>query len=278
VDWRDARVVFQDIDGCLNTRSGPLPDGTGQVATVEQERMLGAIGRAIDESSVAEVVLNTGRGLDCMDFVVAGLASRKVRYLLAEHGAVAFDVRRARPIDLHGIARQSGPPERAARYAQLGPIRDAIDWYRSEGESQLSVFFGQPLPALPKSANLTMMIPPGVPSSDVVRQLARSLAAVEAVDSSAFVYHASALYVDVMSEVSKGDGALLLLDALGEHPSGALAMGDGENDLSMFEVLASGFCPANSAAKLKRLCRQKAGVVSELDFGEAALEFYRGLG
>jgi hydroxymethylpyrimidine pyrophosphatase-like HAD family hydrolase len=82
----------------------------------------------------------------------------------------------------------------------------------------------------------------------------------------------------VVGQVDKGDGALLLLNELGIHRSEALAMGDGENDIPMFEVLNSGFCPANSALALKRLCEQKGGVVSSLPCSEAALDFYRGLG
>ena len=90
--WREPQVVFQDIDGCLNTPSGPLPDGAGQVPDAEQAAMLKEIGRAIDDSTVSEVVLNTGRGLRAMDFV-KGLASRKVRYLLAELSSAPFAMR-----------------------------------------------------------------------------------------------------------------------------------------------------------------------------------------
>jgi hydroxymethylpyrimidine pyrophosphatase-like HAD family hydrolase len=277
LDWRDARVVFQDVDGCLNTSDGPLPDGPGQSPNAEQARMLREIGRAIDDSSVSEVVLNTGRGLSAVDFVVDGLASAKVRYLLVEHGAVAFDIVQHEPVDLRGIAERCGPPDRAARYAQLEPIRDAIEWYNEAGESLLSAAFGRPLPALPKTANLTLMIPDGLRPPDVIDAIERALEDNADVNSSDFVYHFSDLYVDVVSEVSKGDGALLLLEELDTGAEQALAMGDGTNDISMFEVLGSGFCPANSAAELKRVCQQRAGVVSSLRFGEAALELYREL-
>jgi len=277
VGWRDARVVFQDIDGCLNAPGGPLPDGPGQSASDEQARMLREIGRAIDDSGVSEVVLNTGRGLSAMDFVVAELASRKVRYLLAEHGAVAFDVKRQQPVDLRAIADRGGSAERADRYAQLDPIRDAIDWYREAGESEISALFGCPLPALPKVANLTLRIPDGVRAADVLAALERALAARSEIDSSSFVGHSSNYYVDIIGRVSKGDGALLLLEELGIACEQALAMGDGVNDISMFEVLGSGFCPANAADELKRVCRRRAGVVSSLRCGEAVLELYCGL-
>jgi hydroxymethylpyrimidine pyrophosphatase-like HAD family hydrolase len=277
VDWRDARVVFQDVDGCLNPLSGPLPDGPGQSPDAEQARLLDQIGRAIDASTVSDVVLNTGRGLTAMDFIVDSLASTKVRYLLAEHGAVAFDVAGETPIDMRELANRTGPPDRASRYAQLGPIRDAISWYNRAGESQLSALFGHALPALPKTANLTLIVPAGVPPRDLIAAIERALKANDDIDSEDFVYHSSDLYVDVISEVSKGDGALLLLEELHAAPEQALAMGDGRNDISMFEVLGSGFCPANAAPELKRLCESRAGVVSSLSCGEAALEFYRTL-
>ena len=89
--------------------------------------------------------------------------------------------------------------------------------------------------------------------------------------------HLGDLYVDVISDVSKGDGAVLLLHELDIAPEHALPMGDGMNDVSMFEVLGAGFCPANSAQGLKRVCESRSGVVSSLRCGEAALEFYRAL-
>lgn len=275
--WRDARVVFQDIDGCLDMAGKPLPDGAGQSPSAEQARMLREIGRAIDASSVSEVVLNTGRGLAAMDFVVAELASQKVRYLLAEHGAVAFDVATESTIPLDAIARRSGPPERAARYAQLEPIRSAIDWYNAHGEEQLSALFELALPALPKAANLTLMIPQGVRPKAVLSALEAAIATQGAIDSSEFVYHSSDLYVDVLGTVDKGDGALLLLEELGCDPSLAIAMGDGTNDIAMFEVLGSGYCPANAANELKQVCQSRAGVISSRHHGEAALELYRAL-
>ena len=278
MNWRDARVVFQDIDGCLNTPGSPLPDGPGRSPNALQARMLREIGRAIDASCVSDVVLNTGRGLSAMDFIVDGLASRKLRYLLAEHGSVAFDVRRQETIDLREIALRCGSPARAERYEQLGPIRDAISWYNEEGESHISALFERSLPALPKAGNLTLMIPDGIESTEVVAALERALTDQDGIDSRKFVYHESDLYVDVISEVSKGDGALLLLEELGALPEQALAMGDGHNDISMFEVLGSGFCPANAAPELKRVCRSRAGVVSLRSCGEAALEFYDKLG
>jgi hydroxymethylpyrimidine pyrophosphatase-like HAD family hydrolase len=277
VTWRSTRVVFQDIDGCLNTPGVAFPDGAGGIASPEQARLLGEIGRAMDASRVTDVVLNTGRGLAAMDFIVDGLASQKVRYLLAEHGAVAFDVTSGCPIDLHAIALRTGHPERTARYAQLVPIRSAIAWYDAIGEAQLSALFGCPLPALPKTANLTLMIPPGIRSSDVAGALARAIESSDEVDSEDFIYHSSSLYVDVLGQVSKGDGAILLLDELGIPPSQAMAMGDGTNDISMFEVLGFGYCPTNAADELKGLCEQRAGVVSARHSGEAARELYREL-
>ena len=216
--------------------------------------------------------------MNAMDFIVAGIESRKLRYLLAEHGAVAFDIAKQELIDLREIANRCGPPERAARYAQLGPIRDAISWYNEEGESQISALFEHPLPALPKTANLTLRIPDGIPPREVIAAIERALIANDQVDSEGFVYHFGEFYVDVVSEVSKGDGALLLLEELGASPRKALAVGDGDNDISMFQVLGSCFCPANAAAELKRVCRRRSGVLSSLHCGEATLEFYLELG
>jgi hypothetical protein len=165
--WRDVQLVFQDADGCLNPPQSYLPDGVGQTASREQARMLREIGRAMDDSCVSQVVLNTGRGSACVDFVIEELRSSKIRYLLAEHGAIAIDTADGTHIDLPAIARRDGPPERAAGYTQLDPIRDVIAWYTETGEAKLSKIFGCPLPALPKFANLTLMIPNGLHGAEV---------------------------------------------------------------------------------------------------------------
>ena len=105
---RDVKVVFQDLDGCINT-----PDGTDLVSeeagglTREQERLLGEIGRAIDASAVEQVVLNTGRTHSAVGYVADAIGSRKIRYWLTEHAAHGYDA-----TFLMALAIERGGPKR----------------------------------------------------------------------------------------------------------------------------------------------------------------------
>ena len=42
----------------------------------------------------------------------------------------------------------------------------------------------------------------------------------------------------------------------------------------MFEALERGFCPANAAPELQRVCRSKGGTVSTQTYAAATLELY----
>lgn len=273
--FRDVKVVFQDVDGCLNTPdASDLSSGPEGGLTTAQQRLLAEIGRAIDASSVLHVVLNTGRSLAAVQYIADAIGSHKVRYLLTEHAAHGFDAHESTVLDLAQLAESWGLRECAARYAGLRQMRSVIDWYQSRGQQLLSEKLGVALPALPKGANLTLAVPEGMPPADLIEALETLLSATEQVESEGLVYHHNPYYVDVISQVGKGDGALVLLQVLGVSKREALAVGDGGNDASMFEALERGFCPANAAPELQRLCRSKGGAVSEHTYGAAMLELY----
>ena len=275
---RGVRVVFQDIDGCMNTPdAADLSPGPEGGLSAQQAELLGEIVRAIDASPVDAVVLNTGRTRAAVGYIADALASEKTRYWLTEHGAYGYDVATGEALDLPAICEAAGLSELADRYGSLSRIASVIDWYDRIGGRRLEDRLGLPLPALRKAANLTLGVPESLTSAELIRALEEVLAESPEVDSQGLVYHHNEYYVDVVSQVGKGDGALLMLDLLGIAKSEALAAGDGLNDLSMFEVLERGFCPANAAPALKQLCRDKGGVVSDHAYGAGTIDLYRRL-
>lgn len=275
---RGVRVVFQDIDGCMNTPdAADLSSGPEGGLTAQQAELLAEIGRAIDASPLDAVVLNTGRTHDAVGYIAEALASEKTRYWLTEHGAYGYDVGRDRALDLPAICEAAGRSDLAHRYGSLSRIASVIDWYDQVGVRKLEERLGLHLPALRKAANLTVGVPESMTSVDLIRAIEAVLVEAPDVDSEGLVYHHNDYYVDVVSQVGKGDGALLVLGLLGVGEGEALAAGDGLNDLSMFEVLGRGFCPANAASELKALCREKGGVVSEHAYGAGTIDLYRRL-
>lgn len=276
--FRDVKVVFQDLDGCINTPDGSdLSSAAEGGLTREQARLLGEIGRAIDASPVEQVVLNTGRTLSAVGYIADAIGSDKIRYWLTEHAAHGFDAFESRELDLPELARRAGLHDRAERYAGLARIAAVIDWYHEHGHQRLSERLGVPLPALRKAANLTVAVPDGVPGAELIGALEQLLEETPEIDSEGLLYHHNPYYVDVLCQVGKGDGALLMLGHLGISKVHALAAGDGLNDVSMFEVLDRGFCPANADLQLQQVCRSKGGVVSTECFGAATIALYRSL-
>jgi hydroxymethylpyrimidine pyrophosphatase-like HAD family hydrolase len=270
------KVVFQDVDGCMNTPDATdLSSGPEGGLTEQQAELLGEIGRAIDASPVEAVVLNTGRTHSAVGYIADALASRKTRYWLTEHGAYGYDSQTGEWLDLPALCEAAGRFELAERYASLSRIAALVDWYQRHGVPRLEERFGVRLPALPKAANLTVGVPEQLPPAQLIAAIEDLLVESPDVDERGLVYHYNDYYVDVVSQVGKGDGALLLLDLLGVAVEDALAAGDGLNDQSMFEVLARGFCPANAAPPLKDLCREKGGVVSDHAYGAGTLDLYR---
>ena len=270
--------MFQDIDGCLNTPdAADLSSGPEGGLTAQQGELLAEIGRAIDASPVESVVLNTGRTHSAVGYIADALGSEKTRYWITEHGAYGYDSVARESLDLPALCASLGHAEIARRYATIARIAEVIDWYNQHGVRQLAERLGAELPALPKAANLTVAVPAGLTSAELIGAIEELLVGAPGVDSDCLVYHHNDFYVDVLTEVGKGDAALLVLDWLGVANADSLAAGDGLNDLSMFEALERGFCPANAAAEVKQLCRRKGGVVSEHAYGAATLDLYRRL-
>ena len=62
VQWADTKIIFQDIDGCLNPDDGEhfsvIP---GERLSLRQASMLGAINEAVEASPIEHFVLNSGR-------------------------------------------------------------------------------------------------------------------------------------------------------------------------------------------------------------------------
>jgi hypothetical protein len=210
-------------------------------------------------------------------YIADAMDTRKIRYMLTEHAAYGFDSHEENPLDLARLAQRFGMHQLAARYQGLEQIAGAIRWYSEVGERLLSERFDVPLPALPKAANLTLAVPEGISSLELIEGLRERVMSASELDSQGLIYHQNPYYVDVTCGVGKGDGALVMLEILGMENGDALAVGDGLNDLSMFQALERGFCPANAASDLKRACLEKGGTISARSYGAATLEFYRSL-
>lgn len=273
------RILFQDVDGCLNPADGEHlsadPDGA---LSAQQIEMLSAINAAIDASSLEHWVINTGRYWPIFQTIASYLPTPKLRYFLFEHACVLYDRKLDTNLDLHSIARNCQLPDLAARYANLDTMQRLLQWYDAKGQAQMELAYGCSLPRMDKLANLSFDIPPQAEGESV-------LAAVEQMirqhfspaDCAQLEFCRSDRFIDILPGIHKLDGIDLVCAYLNTPTAQALAMGDYLNDLSIFESFPRVLCPANAHQRIIELTHQKGvgGSVSDYSYGAALLEFLR---
>ena len=269
------KILFHDIDGCLNSADGTPMANTEIALTALQSEGMAELGRLVDGSGLDMLVLNTGRSIAGTLPMAEAINSRKLRYLLGEHGATAFDLQQQRDVDLHAIAGASGSAEIVAAFKSLDHTMELMEWYRREGHGLMKKRLGQAPVILDKATNLTF-VTPGDVAQDVM--FAAILALVEMdspFDAGEFIFHDSGSdgFVDVMSSIDKGHGVRLISDVVADGASRTFGVGNGLNDLPMMREVDMPVCPANAEPDLKEFCRAKGGHVSEHAYIQATLDW-----
>ena len=268
-------LVFHDIDGCLNPADGrPIGAGDDLSMAAAQQSILARVNDAIETSPVDHVVIATGRRLADTLFVTEHLPTPKLRYLLVESGAVAYDRVQGEHLDLAAIAVSNGMPDAAAPYADLSHVHEVIAWYRAGGQQRLEERIGSTLRDIPKQAMLTLCVADSVSEAAVLEQLRQLLASQPSIDLPALNFYTNDARVDVTSRIDKATGARIILGMLGIQPERATMVGDGSNDLAVFEYLGRGYCPGNAGDAFQSACAAAGGTVLDEVFGEASVELF----
>lgn len=271
------KIIFQDIDGCLNPADGEhFSVIEGEMPSPNQARMLDAINQAVEDSPVEHFIINSGRPLSMVHPILTHLPTPKARYVLLEHACVLFDRQADAYLDCAQLAVQCGLSDLAARYSQVENIHLLFDWYRAHGQSALEAEYQTALPALDKVGNLSFHIPEQVDGDELlhrIESLARTQLAPEHLQHLQFLR--SDRYIDILPGIHKLDGIHLLTAHLNMDLDHALAVGDFLNDLPVFEEFHRVLCPANAHPKIKALTRSKGscGHVSDQSYGLALLDY-----
>lgn len=269
------KILFHDVDGCLNASDGRQLANESIDFTAAEESSMAELGVAVEASSLDMMILNTGRSVAATLPMVEAIGCAKLGYVLGEHGAAGFDLRRGREIDLAALARESGQVDLVSAYASLSEVLRLMDWYGSKGHARLCDGIGHEVEILPKAANLTFVTPNGVPQDLMVSEIKALFREHSPFDMTRFVLHDSGCdgFVDVMSGVDKGHGVRLMSYFNGFAAAHTYGVGNGLNDLPMLRQVDTAICPANSEAEVKRFCREKAGHVSEHSYIDATLKW-----
>ena len=275
------RIIFQDIDGCLNPADGEHFSVTpGEPPSPAQAEMLAGINAAVDASPVEHFILNSGRPWNLVEEIAAHLPTRKARYVLLEHACVLFDRESGDYVDCAELASRCGLDELHARYRQVENIHRLFDWYRDQGQLLLEQRYGCPLPALDKVGNLSIAVPDTLDGEEflaVIESLARSQLDTRILEPLQFLR--SDRYIDILPGIHKLDGIHLLSAHLQVELDQALAIGDFLNDLPIFEGFAHVMCPANAHPQIQSLTRSKGvhGHVSDKAYGASLLDLLQSM-
>ena len=273
----EPRIIFQDIDGCLNPADGEHFSVTpGEPPSPRQAEMLAEINAAVDASSVEHFILNSGRPWNLVQEIAAHLPTRKARYVLLEHACVLYDREAGDYLDAAELAAQCGLDDLHARYRQVENIHRLFDWYRDQGQVLLEERYQCALPALDKVGNLSIAIPDSLDGEEflaAIESLARSQLDAGTVEPLQFLR--SDRYIDILPGIHKLDGIHLLTTHLQVELDEALAVGDFLNDLPIFEGFPHVMCPANAHAQILSLTRSKGahGHVSDKAYGPSLIDF-----
>lgn len=263
------KIVFHDVDGCLNAdASSPIPIN-GEPLPPEQTAKLRELGRKLDASSIDHFVINTGRSMEDTLPTVEGIASDKLQYVIAEHGALYRDVKNEEFIVPQGPI-----------VGKLTMIRSFIDWYRETGSAMLNERVGTDVPILDKEANLTLDCRNALDTEQVCELLQALVKSDAPFDYEQLVFHNSKAdgYVDAMSQVDKADGIKVVTSILAPTDTAvktlnSIAIGNGLNDMPMLEAANIPVCPGNAEPEVRDYCQSHSGVVSEYDYIDATLHW-----
>ncbi|MFT4714286.1 MAG: hydroxymethylpyrimidine pyrophosphatase-like HAD family hydrolase, partial [Candidatus Azotimanducaceae bacterium] len=271
------KILFHDVDGCLNTADGAaLPFEFAQLLT-SQKDALRALGVSLDDSDIDIMVLNTGRSLEATIFIAEAIGSVKLRYVIAEHGALGYSMLDKNDLDFAYHARSV--PQLGSAYATVNKIESLVNWYVSEGANLLANEIGHMVVASSKRANLTLKIPDGFSGDNMMMVVRKLIETRSPVAGDKLVYHHSASdgYLDVMAEVDKGDAVQIICHLESQRSLHTYAVGNGTNDLPMFRQVDSCVGPSNSDDLLLSYLKQNGGLISEHSFIDATLSLLKTL-
>lgn len=260
------KILFHDVDGCLNTEDGLELPHKGATLSEYQAQRLAELGRSLDKSSIDMMVINTGRSLQDTQAIADAIQSDKLAYIIAEHGAV-----------IHHTVSRSLINWNLADADPLVGINNLISWYHSEGKNILSDNIQKHIEELDKIANLTIVVPEGMDSDLMFAEVNKLIDKNSPFDHSDFVFNHSKTdgYVDVMSPIDKGDGLCFIKDLVDATEVQTISVGNGLNDLPMMKKTDLCICPANSEPELIEFCQTRESIISEHAYIDATLNWLK---
>ncbi len=268
------KVLFHDVDGCLNATDGePLPFSTSPF-TDTQSTLLRRLAAAVDASPIDRLVLNTGRSLHDTLNVAEQLNTSKLSHLVVEHGAIYYDMSTDTRLDA-GSHAHSDDDDLATALASQSTVEAMLDWYATTGRQALKDRTGVDFAPQAKDANLTVVIHESLPGEALIDTLRELIEGhnLTWLDHLVFHHSSSEGYVDVMSLVSKATGVEIVKRMHPGQTVETFAVGNGLNDLPMLRAVDYPICPNNADDEVREFCTNAGGEISPHSYIEASIDW-----
>ena len=277
-----SRILFQDIDGCLNITQSGKPktiDVKGKSFTTRELAAWKNMHKQC-RSSQTELVIVTGRTIEQIGPLIKHLGAT---WVIAEHGAVLYDPKTENSQTLIEVLSNQSQRKQELKvlqntHEQIRKIRQFLVQHQSEIEKQLlqiKEYNGEPLYYPKTRLNCSIIYP------EVIRIAGKQKAFAEIVQSLIPEIHPSirisiGLYgLDFLTSITKKDGIEALACELKIDMDKSAYIGDEEGDIAPMSVVNMPCCPANAMPKVKTYVKQKKGIIAKESYLKGTLEILR---
>ncbi|MDR2364118.1 MAG: Cof-type HAD-IIB family hydrolase [Spirochaetaceae bacterium] len=270
IDPRRIKALAMDLDGTVLTPDARLGDRTLRVLKDCLNRGIGLIfctGRSLEGAEPYRAVLGARgpmvyfNGAKVMDMPGRTVLSQT----LLDKAAANFCVDLSRKLGVYCQIYFPGTRERPADLLMAEYRSEETALYRNH--TGVDTVIGDLKEALADpgcTGCIKSMFIAGPAQQDIIRPILS-----EQFGGRIYMTRTYGTFLEVMSPgVSKGRGLKLAMDHLGLSPEELIALGDGENDLPLFE--AAGFSAAPANAKAQVLAAADFRIGSDAEEGAAA--------
>jgi Cof subfamily protein (haloacid dehalogenase superfamily) len=259
------KALALDLDGTLLGPGGVLSERAAGAVRACGDRGLGIIiatGRAVEAAEKFRRPLGAeGPMVYFNGAVVADMpGGRVLSTTLLDPGAAAFCLRVAREAGAYYQVFFPGTPEhpRETLMAEkAGPERDMYRDHTGMRAEMGDLEGALALPGLPGCIKAMFIAEPAV--QDRIRARIE-----ERFGGAVYIARTYGTFLEVLNpRISKGKGLLQALEHRGLKPEEAVAFGDEENDLPMFEAASWAVAPGNAKDSVKKAADQVIGSHAE---------------
>ncbi len=277
-----SRILFQDIDGCLNIVQNKKPrtiDVKGKNFIAKELAAWKRIQEACTRSQT-QLIIVTGRTIHQMVPIIKEL---NASWVIAEHGGVLYNPqnkKRRTILEVHKEQKQGSKEYKTLEQTcrEIQNVRKYIKAHETQIKKQvraLKEYSGEPL-YLPKSAlNCSILYPEAIRIAGKQSAFAQIIfSCIPKLPPSIRV--SIGLYgLDFLTKITKKDGIQALASLLNLNLEKSMYIGDEVGDIAPMSIVRMPCCPANAMAEVKNYVLTQKGMIAQESYVQGTLEILR---